>query len=181
MSFPPYQPFGRPPQMMPHAGFMPAWLPTPPAAPSVPLAPAPPVAEPAKPKSSIAAAALQSAKMKRGRQMIVQSIGPKKPVVESAAVDKPTVSSSTQGPAEQAAPAEAQPSEMKRRKRWDVLESDAPSAPASSSAAVVEAAAAPPSSELAPAVKKPNDYEEQLRAQKEIQFLEARIRSMRVR
>ena len=163
---------------------MPAWLPTPPAAPSVPLAPAPPVAEPAKPKSSIAAAALQSAKMKRERQMIVQSIGPKKPAVESAAVDKAAVSSSTQGPSasEQAAapaPAEVQPSDMKRRKRWDVLESDAPSAPASSSAVAVEAAA-PPSSELARAVKKPNDYEEQLRAQKEIQFLEARIRSMRV-
>lgn len=163
---------------------MPAWLPPPPVAPSVPPAPAPPVVvEPAKPKSSIAAAALQSAKMKRDRQMIVQSLGPKKPVVESAALEKPAVSSSTQAPtaSEQAAsapaPAEAQASDAKRRKRWDVLESDAPSALTSS--AIIEAVA-PPSTELARSLKKPNDYEEQLRAQKEIQFLEARIRSMRV-
>ena len=72
----------------------------------------------------------------------------------------------------------------KRRRRWDM---GGPTGEGLSSQPAVDLAGGTPSSAGTAAssvtmqVNKASEYEEQLRAQKEIQFLEARIRTMRVR
>lgn len=152
----------------------------------IPLPPAPtPAPAPAqdKPRVSIAQAAMQSAMAKREGRVVMKAnalkrtsfSSPAAPEPQAVAVE-PIATETPQQPPEEAVTS----TESKRRRRWDSAEPVSNSTPSSSLECSTVPAPAPSEPAGKSADAKKSAYEEQLKAQKEIQFLEARIRSMQV-
>lgn len=198
MSLPPRVSYPLPPnvtaRIAPPPVIAPPVLPPPPVL-TLPPAPGPP---PPKPKSSIASAALAAAAATRRVGKVTVRTMPGKRAVETPKEEPPAEDPRAEQASEAPAPAMTEvpvenginsTGERKRRRRWDLSDPAAAAGAAPSDPVPLPppmmGAAPPPAADLVSqmmqSIKKPNEYEEQLRAQKEIQFLEARIRSMKVR